>query len=101
MISKLKENLTQAQARIKKYAHQKRSERVFSEGDMVYLKLQPFMHHAFGLHQNLKLTKKKYYGPFRVLQKLGSTGYKLQLNTPCFSCESTKEAHWTKSSSSS
>jgi hypothetical protein len=79
MISKLKENLTQAQARIKKYAHQKRSERVFSEGDMVYLKLQPFMHHAFGLHQNLKLTKKKYYGPFRVLQKLGSTGYKLQL----------------------
>jgi hypothetical protein len=69
MISKLKENLTQAQARIKKYAHQKRSERVFSEGDMVYLKLQPFMHHAFGLHQNLKLTKKKVLWTIQSLAK--------------------------------
>jgi hypothetical protein len=78
MITKLKENLAQAQARIKKCADLKRSERSFSEGDMVYLKLQPFRHHAFALHQSLKLTT-KYYRPFGVLQKLGSTAYKIQL----------------------
>jgi hypothetical protein len=50
MISILKANLSQAQARIKKYADQRRSERTFSIGDMVYLKLQPFRHHAFSLH---------------------------------------------------
>jgi hypothetical protein len=45
---------------------------------MVYLKLQPFMHNAFGLHQNFKLTT-KYYGPFKVMEKIGPTAYKLQL----------------------
>jgi hypothetical protein len=78
MITKLRENLAQAQARIKKYADNKRTEREFVVGDMAYLKLQPFRHHAFGLHQNLKLTT-KYYGPFRVLERIGTTAYKLQL----------------------
>jgi hypothetical protein len=51
---------------------QKRSEREFLVGDMVYLKMQPFRHNAFKHHQKLKLTT-KYYGPFRVLQKIGKT----------------------------
>jgi hypothetical protein len=63
MISKLRETLAQSQARIKKYVDLKHSEREFSPGDMIYLKLQPFRHHAFGLHQSLKLTT-KFYGPF-------------------------------------
>jgi hypothetical protein len=69
MIYKLKENLSQAQARIKKFTDKKRSERVFAVRDLVYLKLQPYMHTAFGLHQNLKLTT-KYYDPFRIMEKL-------------------------------
>jgi hypothetical protein len=71
MIKKLKENLAQAQARIKKIIDKKRSEREFKEGDMVYLKFQPFRHNAFGLYQNLKLTT-KYYGPFKILEKIGT-----------------------------
>jgi hypothetical protein len=71
MIQKLKQNLTQAQAHIKKYADGKRSEREFSFGDMVYLRLQPFRQAAFGLHQNLKLTT-RFYGPFMVMEKLGN-----------------------------
>jgi hypothetical protein len=63
MISRLRETLAQSIARIKKYAYLKHSEREFSAGDMVYLKLQPFRHHAFGLHQSLKLTT-KFYDPF-------------------------------------
>jgi hypothetical protein len=49
-------------------------------GDMVHLKLQPFRHNGFGLHQNLKLTT-KFYVPFKILEKIGSTAYKLQLST--------------------
>jgi hypothetical protein len=78
MIARLKDNLSQAQARTKKYADLKRTEREFSVGDMVYLKLQPFRHNAFGLHQNLKLAS-KFYGPFRVLARIGPASYKLQL----------------------
>jgi hypothetical protein len=70
MITRLKENLAQAQARAKKYADINRTERSFSVGDMVYLKLQPIRHTAFGLHQNLKLSS-KFRGPFRILAKIG------------------------------
>jgi hypothetical protein len=54
------------------------SEREFAVGDIVYLKLQPFRHTTFGLHQNLKLTS-RFYGPFRVLAQIGPAVYKLQL----------------------
>jgi hypothetical protein len=47
-------------------------------GDMVYIKLQPFRHTAFGLHQNLKLTI-KYYEPFMVMEKIKPAVYKIQL----------------------
>jgi hypothetical protein len=38
----IKDNLLKAQARIKQQADRHRSEREFSVGDMVYLKLQPY-----------------------------------------------------------
>lgn len=41
MLGKLKENLARAQGRMKKYAGRK-NERQFAEGDMVYLKMQPY-----------------------------------------------------------
>jgi hypothetical protein len=63
---------------MKKYADTKRSEREFLIGGMVYLKLQPFRHTTFDLHQNLKLTS-KYYGPFKILEKIGQATYMLQL----------------------
>jgi hypothetical protein len=78
MISKLKENLAQAQARIKKYADLKRSERSFVIGDMVYLKLQPYIRVALEIRNSLKLAT-KYYGPFQVLERIGLAAYKLQL----------------------
>jgi hypothetical protein len=78
MIEKLRENLTQAQQRIKKYADMKRLDRVFAMGDMVYLKLQPYRQHAFELPQHLKLMT-KYYGPFKILENIGPAAYKLQL----------------------
>jgi hypothetical protein len=75
---KLKENLTQAQARMKKYADKKRTERTFDVGDMVYLRMQPYRMAAFGIRQAIKLTS-KFYGPFRILEKVGTLAYKLLL----------------------
>jgi hypothetical protein len=70
--------LQQAQDRMKKYTDNKRSEREFVVGDMVYLRLQPFKQDAFGLHQNMKLTT-RFYGPFKVLERIGQVAYKIQL----------------------
>lgn len=78
MLNRLKENLAQAQSRMKKYVDLNRSERHFTVGDMVYSKMQPYRTAAFGFKQALKLTS-KFYGPFKVMQKVGRVAYKLQL----------------------
>uniref|UniRef100_A0A453SWK3 Tf2-1-like SH3-like domain-containing protein n=1 Tax=Aegilops tauschii subsp. strangulata TaxID=200361 RepID=A0A453SWK3_AEGTS len=51
-------------------------------GDMVYLKLQPYRHTSLSLHRHLKLHS-KFYGPFRVLNKIGNHAYKLLLPQGC------------------
>jgi ribosomal protein L21E len=76
MIQKLRTNLAQSQARIKKYADLKRTERQFKVGDMVYVKQQPFGQSAFSIHQSLNLST-KFYGPSRVLEKIGVVANKL------------------------
>jgi hypothetical protein len=78
LLTKLKENLAQAQARMKKYADLKRSERTLELGDMVYIKMQPYRMAAFGIRQAIKLTS-KFYGPFRVTERVGKLAYHLQL----------------------
>lgn len=78
MLKKLQHNLSQAHAKMKKYADMKRTERRFQEGDVVYLKMQPYRENALGLRNALKLNS-KYYGPFKILQKIGRVAYNLLL----------------------
>jgi hypothetical protein len=78
ILKSLQQNLLQAQNRMKKYADLKRTERTFAVGDMVYLKMQPYRETALGLRNSLKLSS-KYYGPFRMMQRIGNVSYKLQL----------------------
>jgi hypothetical protein len=78
----IKENLLKAQERMKHFADKNRSERELAVGDMVYLKLHPYRHTSLSVHRCLKLHS-KYYGPFRVLQKIGKTSYKLLLPEGC------------------
>jgi hypothetical protein len=78
MIKTLQHNLLQAQQRMKKYADAKRTERSFEVGDPVYLKMQPYRETSLGLRNALKLTS-KWYGPFRVMQRIGQVAYKIQL----------------------
>ena len=77
----LKDNLNLAQNQMKQQADQHRSEQSLNVGDWVFLILQPYK------QMYLKDTKKdnklspKYYSPYKVLQKIGSMAYKLELPT--------------------
>jgi hypothetical protein len=74
MMKTLKENLLQAQHRMKFFADLHRSERSLQVGDMAYLKIQPYRQNAFGLRGSLKL-RSKYYGPYKIIQKVGELAY--------------------------
>lgn len=78
----IKQNLIKARERMKWFADKKRKEREIDVGDMVHQKLQPYTHTSLSLHMHLKLHS-KFYGPFRVLQKVGQHAYKLLLPEGC------------------
>ncbi|KAL7113985.1 hypothetical protein ACP275_04G093400 [Erythranthe tilingii] len=74
----LKELLRQAQERMKRFADTRRSERIFQEGDWVYLKLKPYKQLSLRKSRVWKLAP-KFCGPFMVLKKIGEVAYELQL----------------------
>lgn len=63
---------------MKQIADLKRTEHDFEVGDLVYLRLQPYRQMSVQLRRNLKLAP-KFYGPYRVVQKVGKVAYKLEL----------------------
>jgi len=78
----IQHQLHRAQQRMKQYADQHRSERELSVGDMVYLKLQPYIQSLVAPRSNQKLSF-RFYGPFKVLERIGAVAYRLELPDAC------------------
>jgi transposase InsO family protein len=74
----LRQQLLRVQQKMKASADKKRSFREFAVDDLVFLKLQPYIQNSVVLRSNQKLAY-KYYGPYRVLARVGKVAYRLDL----------------------
>ena len=63
---------------MKQIADGRRSDREFTVGDMVYVKLHPYKQHSLKSSSCQKLAP-RYFGPFPVIERIGKVAYKLQL----------------------
>jgi len=66
---------------MKQQADQHRSEISFDAGDWVFLRLQPYKQMPLKQAKKDNKLSSKYYGPYNVLQKIGTMSYKLELLT--------------------
>ena len=99
MLSLLKQNLVDAQARMKQQSDLHRTEREFQIGDWVYLRLQPYKQQSVAYRASHKLSP-RFFAPFKILQRVGPVAYSLDLPTsscihPAFhvSCLKAKLGH--------
>ena len=77
-IKELKDNLHISQNQQKLYADKNRVERSFQEGDLVYLRLQPYKKSSIKKNKTKKL-KPCFYGPYKVIKRIGEVAYELEL----------------------
>jgi hypothetical protein len=75
----LKDNLTMAQNHMQQQEDQRRSERSFEVGDWVFLRLQLYKQISLKKAKKDNKLSPKYYGPYKVLQKIGTMADKLEL----------------------
>lgn len=78
MLLILKFHLLRAQHRMKQVADRHQSERSFELGDWVFVKLQPYRQQSVAQRSSHKISP-KYYGPYKILDKIGAVAYHLQL----------------------
>ena len=70
MLDVIRQHLLRAQQRMKAQADKNHSERSFEVGDLVYLKLQPYIQQSVEARGNQKLAF-WYFGPYKILQRVG------------------------------
>ncbi|KAK0574086.1 hypothetical protein LWI29_018007 [Acer saccharum] len=78
IVKETQRGIKEAQSRMKRVYDSKHREKEFSVGDLVYLKLQPYRQISLSMRKNLKLAA-RYFGPFKILQRIGRVAYKLEL----------------------
>ncbi|GJU09991.1 ty3-gypsy retrotransposon protein [Tanacetum coccineum] len=78
LLRQLKHNLLVSKHRMEVQANRKRRDVEFKTGDMVLVKLQPYRQVTLAKRHSNKLAK-RYYGPFKVLERVGKVAYRLAL----------------------
>jgi translation initiation factor IF-1 len=78
LLLQLKQHLATATNRMKQTADKKRRDVSFNEGDMVFLRLQPYRQSSAFKRVHQKLAT-RFFGPYPIIQKVGNMAYKLQL----------------------
>jgi hypothetical protein len=76
----LKDNLTMAHNHMKQKVDQHRSGSSFELGDWVFLRLQLYKHMFIKQAKKDNKLSPNYYSPYKVLQKIGTMAYKLELS---------------------
>lgn len=76
MTDLIHQHLSRAKERMKRQAD--KQERHFQEGELVFVKLQPYVQTTLAHRANQKLAF-KYFGPFKILSRIGSVAYTLAL----------------------
>ena len=66
---------------MKQQEYQHHKERIFNIGDWVFLRPQPYKQMSLKQAKNNNRLSPKYYGPYKVFQKIGTMAYKLELPT--------------------
>jgi hypothetical protein len=74
----LKQKSASAQNRMKIQTDKKRTDREFQVGEFVLVKLQPYVQTIVVSRPCPKLAL-KYFGPFKIIRKIGLVAYKLEL----------------------
>jgi hypothetical protein len=74
----LKQNLAEAQNKMKVNANAKRSPCTFQLGDLIWLKLQHYAQSSVVNRPCPKLTM-KFFGPYKILNRIGAVAYILEL----------------------
>jgi hypothetical protein len=97
MTSVIQQHLSRAQTRMKHQADKHRSERSFSVGDWVFLKLQPYVQSSLARRAHQKLSF-RFFGPYKILERVGAAAYKLALPSsssihPVFHVSQLKASH--------
>jgi hypothetical protein len=78
MVQLVQQQLVRAQQIQKYQTGKKRSDRVFQPGDLVYLKLQPYIQSSLAKRANHKLAF-KYFGLFPIVARVAEVVYKSSL----------------------
>jgi hypothetical protein len=78
ILKALKDNLQMTQNQQNLYADRHRVEHTFEVGDLVFLRLQPYRQSSLK-KSGVENIKPHFYGPYRVVQRVGEVAYELEL----------------------